>query len=67
MVRPRVVPDPVVDRLIWIASALATELPDGPVLLMLVIKERDQAIERVSVGKLRICLRRSRSAKSVVS
>ena len=57
MIRPGVVPYPMIHKLVWIAGSLASELPYGPVAAMFRIEESDKTIERVSIGALWVCLR----------
>ena len=49
-----VVVDAVVDVRVGVAGALSAELPDGPVVAMLLVEELDQRVERVAVGALRV-------------
>jgi hypothetical protein len=56
MVRPRVVANAIVHRLIGIPGPLGAKLPDGPAIAMLTIEKGNEAVERVAVGALRVGL-----------
>jgi len=61
VVGPRVMADAPVHGLVRVAGALGAELPDSPIIAVLLIQEGYQAVERVAVRALRVCLRRARS------
>lgn len=63
MVGPWVVADAVVDGIVGVAGALGAELPDGPVFSVFLVEEVDEAVERVAVCELRVCLRRARAVR----
>lgn len=63
MIRPWVVPYAAVDGLIRVSRPFGAELPYRPVVRVLGIKEGDEAVERVAVGSLRVCLTRSRAGR----
>jgi hypothetical protein len=52
MVRPWVVTNAIVHRLVGIPGTLGAELPDSPAIAMLGIEKGNEAIERVAVGAL---------------
>lgn len=54
MIRPRIVPHAPVNLAIGVSRTLGAELPDGPVLAVLVVEELDEGVERVAVGALRV-------------
>lgn len=56
MIRPWVVPYSAVDGLVWVASAFGAELPYGPVVAVLGVKESNKTVEGVTVGSLGIRL-----------
>jgi len=59
MVWPWKVGDPVIDEIIWISSALSSKLPYCPIRAMILVEERDQVIDRSSIGELWISVRRT--------
>lgn len=56
VVRPWVVSYSAIDSFVGVASTLCTELPYGPVVSMLAIEEGYEAVKRVTVGSLGVCL-----------
>jgi hypothetical protein len=56
MVRPRVMPYAPVHSLVGVPSPLGSELPYRPAVAVLGVEERDEAVERVAVGALRVGL-----------
>lgn len=63
MVGPGVMADAIVDGIVGVAGALGAEFPDGPVFSMFLVEEGDEAVERVAVRALRVCLRRAGAEK----
>jgi len=61
MVRPRVVPDAVVDGLIRVSGALGAKLPYGPIVAVLVVEEADEPVERIPIRALGVRLRWARA------
>jgi hypothetical protein len=57
MIRPGVVPDSMIHKLVRIAGSLGSKLPYSPVATVFRIEESDETVERVSIGALRVCLR----------
>lgn len=49
MVRPRIMPYSSMHVLVWVTRALGAELPDGPVLAMLLVEEGDELVEGCAV------------------
>lgn len=56
-------PYAAVDCLVRVSRPLGTELPYRPVVRMFSVEEGDEAVERVAVGSLGICLAWSRAGR----
>lgn len=67
MIRPWVMSDPVINKLVRISGTFATELPYCPILAVFRIEECDETIERITVGALRVGLRRAGSVDAITS
>ena len=63
MIRPGVVPYAAIDGLVGISRPFGAELPYRPVIWVFSVKEGDEAVERVTIGSLGVCLARSRAGR----
>lgn len=63
MIRPGVVPYATVDSLVRVSCPFGAELPYRPVIRVFGVEEGDEAVERVAVGSLGVCLARSRAGR----
>lgn len=59
MIGPGIVPYASIDSLVRVAGAFSPELPDGPIISMFGVEKGNEAVKRVAVGSLGICLARS--------
>lgn len=59
MVWPGIVPYSFIDSLIRVSGPFGPKLPDAPVISMFGVKKGNEAVERVSVGSLRVGLARA--------
>lgn len=66
MIGPGIVPYTSIDSLVRVAGAFCPELPDGPIVPMFGVEKGNEAVKRVAVGSLGICLARSGGYDNVV-
>lgn len=59
MIWPRIVKDATVDFAVWVSSPFGPELPDRPLVAMLVVEELDEVFQGISIGDLRVCSART--------
>ena len=55
VVWPRKMSDASIDGVIWVTCAFCTELPNRPIIAMLVVEKLDQGIEWITVSEGRVC------------
>ena len=63
VVGPGVVANAVIYGIVGVSGALGAELPNCPAFSMFLVEEGDEAVERVAVCALRVCLRRTGAEK----
>lgn len=56
MIRPRVMPDTIIDGIIRIPGAFSAKLPYRPVFAVFRVEEGDELVKGISIGELGVGL-----------